>query len=141
MKQSSHLQSYMAFPKEVLPSTLLDKMGSPEWRAKVDDLYKSMSGEEGKRWARPDAPILHDLSDEKAEPHVFFHNTNYRISRKYINVEKVKVRCSTASLKNDESMPDFDCRFLSSKALSACAPLVMHAITSAKRCVGSSFVN
>lgn len=54
-------------------------------------MWESMSGEEGKRWARPDAPILHNLVDEKEEPHVFFHNTNYRISRKYINVEKVKV--------------------------------------------------
>ena len=69
-------------------------MGSPEWRAKIDDLYRSFaSGEAGdKRWARPDAPILHSLPDEKAEPHVFFHNSNYRISRKYINTEKVKVR-------------------------------------------------
>ncbi len=66
-------------------------MGSPEWRLKIDELYKSLSGSEGKRWARPEAPILHSLPDEKAEPHVFFHNTNYRISRKYINVEKVKV--------------------------------------------------
>ena len=73
-------------------------MGSPEWRAKIDDLYKSFaSGEAGdKRWARPDAPILHSLPDEKAEPHVFFHNSNYRISRKYINTEKVKVRDGTA---------------------------------------------
>lgn len=67
-----------------------DTMGSPEWRAKVDEVYASMSGKEGARWARPEAPILHDLADEKGEPHVFFHNTNYRISRKYINVEKVK---------------------------------------------------
>ena len=69
------------------------KMGSPEWRLKIDELYKSFSSgnAEGKRWARPEAPILHSLPDEKAEPHVFFHNTNYRISRKYINVEKVKV--------------------------------------------------
>ncbi len=73
-------------------------MGSPEWRQKVDDIYKSFVGEEGKRWARPEAPILNDLPDEKAEPHVFFHNTNYRISRKYINVEKVKVSCLPAKV-------------------------------------------
>jgi len=66
-------------------------MGSPEWRQKVDELYKSIAGQEGARWARPEEPILHDLADEKGEPHVFFHNTNYRISRKYINVEKVKI--------------------------------------------------
>ncbi len=64
-------------------------MGSPEYRAKIDELYKSLAGDA--RWARPEAPILHSLPDEKAEPHVFFHNSNYRISRKYINVEKVKV--------------------------------------------------
>lgn len=69
-------------------------MGSPEWRAKIDELYKSLSGVEGARWARPEQPILHDLPDEKAEPHVFFHNTNYRISRKYINAEKVKASSS-----------------------------------------------
>lgn len=45
----------------------------------------------GKRWARPEEPILHDLHDEKAEPHIFFHNINYRASRKYINIEKVRV--------------------------------------------------
>lgn len=77
-------------------SSLSATMGSPEWREKVDSIYKSFVGEEGKRWARPDAPILNDLPDEKAEPHVFFHNTNYRISRKYINVEKVKVSPASA---------------------------------------------
>ena len=45
----------------------------------------------GKRWARPEEPILHNLNDEKEEPHVFFHNINYRTSRKYINIEKIKV--------------------------------------------------
>ena len=71
-------------------------MGSPEWRTKIDELYKSFaSGDaDGKRWARPDAPILNSLPDEKAEPHVFFHNSNYRISRKYINAEKVKASAS-----------------------------------------------
>jgi hypothetical protein len=49
-----------------------------------------MAGKEGQRWARPDSPFLHTLPDEKAEPYVFYHNTNYRISRKFINVEKVK---------------------------------------------------
>lgn len=44
------------------------------------------------RWARPEEPILNSLPDEKVEPHVFFHNSNFRTSRKYINVEKVKVR-------------------------------------------------
>lgn len=62
-----------------------------EWSEKVKGLWQSMAGEDGKRWARPDAPILHNLDDEKSEPHVFFHNNNYRISRKYINVEKVKI--------------------------------------------------
>ncbi len=85
-------------------------MGSPEWRQKVDDIYKSFVGEEGKRWARPAAPILNDLPDEKAEPHVFFHNTNYRISRKYINVEKVKVgssagKCRTACMRTRAGPP------------------------------------
>ena len=58
---------------------------------KVQQLYASLSGSEGKRWARPEEPILHNLPDEKAEPHVFFYNTNYRTSRKYINFEKIKV--------------------------------------------------
>ena len=40
---------------------------------------------------------MHDLEDEKAEPLVFMHNTNFRISRKFINVEKVKVRVGWAS--------------------------------------------
>ncbi|GAX82302.1 hypothetical protein CEUSTIGMA_g9731.t1 [Chlamydomonas eustigma] len=66
-------------------------MGSTEWREKMNEVYKSFVGSEGKRWARPDTPILHDLPDERAEPHVFFHNSNYRISRKYINAEKVKI--------------------------------------------------
>lgn len=62
------------------------------WDKKIKELYASMQGPEGKRWARPEEPILHTLPDEKAEPHIFFHNTNYRTSRKYINAEKVKVR-------------------------------------------------
>eukprot|EP00798_Chlamydomonas_sp_ICE-L_P028098 gene28098-31206_t len=60
-------------------------------KAKVQALYKSLAGEEGKRWARPQEPILHNMVDEKEEPHVFFHNTNYRISRKYINAEKIRI--------------------------------------------------
>lgn len=60
--------------------------------AKIREIWESLAGAEGKRWARPDAPILHDMQDEKEEPRVFYHNTNYRISRKYINVEKVKAR-------------------------------------------------
>ena len=60
-------------------------------KAKVAEIYKSFAGAEGKRWARPEEPILHTMVDEKEEPHVFFHNTNYRISRKYINAEKIKV--------------------------------------------------
>eukprot|EP00955_Chlamydomonas_euryale_P035889 350255-Chlamydomonas_euryale.AAC.45 len=79
-------------------------MGSPEWRQKVDELYKSIAGQEGARWARPEEPILHDLADEKGEPHVFFHNTNYRISRKYINVEKVKASCIMVLLGVDSAM-------------------------------------
>mmetsp|Transcript_14059 Transcript_14059/g.30448 ORF Transcript_14059/g.30448 Transcript_14059/m.30448 type:complete len:144 (-) Transcript_14059:538-969(-) len=58
---------------------------------RIKAFYKSFSGEPGKRWARPEEPILHNLVDEKEEPHIFFHNTNYRISRKYINVEKTKI--------------------------------------------------
>lgn len=68
-----------------------------EWSEKVKGMWQSMAGEEGKRWARPDAPILNNLEDEKAEPHVFFHNNNYRISRKYINAEKVKVSLFAAA--------------------------------------------
>lgn len=62
-----------------------------EYAAQVKAIWESMAATPGQRWARPDAPILHTLPDEKAEPMLFFHNTNYRISRKYINVEKVKV--------------------------------------------------
>ncbi|GLI59928.1 hypothetical protein VaNZ11_001975 [Volvox africanus] len=58
---------------------------------KVNDVFRNLTGEPGKRWARPDEPILHTLNDEKEEPHIFFHNTNYRTSRKYINLEKVKI--------------------------------------------------
>lgn len=58
-----------------------------EWRKLMD----SMKGVEGKRWARPAEPILHTLNDEKSEPHTFFHNLNYRASRKFINVEKIKI--------------------------------------------------
>ncbi|KAG2427019.1 hypothetical protein HYH02_014665 [Chlamydomonas schloesseri] len=58
---------------------------------KVNEVFKNLTGEAGKRWARPDEPILHTLNDEKEEPHIFFHNTNYRTSRKYINVEKTKI--------------------------------------------------
>lgn len=50
-----------------------------------------MKGSDGQRWARPDEPILHTLNDEREQPHTFFHNINYRTSRKYINVEKIKV--------------------------------------------------
>lgn len=59
-------------------------------------VFMSMNGAEGKRWARPDEPLLHEMDDEKAEPHTFFHNNNYRISRKYINQQKVKVRTGKA---------------------------------------------
>lgn len=69
--------------------------GSSDKWAKV---FASMSGAEGKRWARPDEPLLHDMNDEKAEPHTFFHNNNYRISRKYINQQKVKVSAVQSSL-------------------------------------------
>ncbi|MEW5302915.1 MAG: hypothetical protein WDW36_005653 [Sanguina aurantia] len=62
--------------------------GSSDKWAKV---FASMSGAEGKRWARPEEPLLHDMNDEKAEPQTFFHNNNYRISRKYINQQKVKI--------------------------------------------------
>eukprot|EP00199_Chlamydomonas_sp_CCMP681_P004821 CAMPEP_0119109470 /NCGR_PEP_ID=MMETSP1180-20130426/17924_1 /TAXON_ID=3052 ORGANISM="Chlamydomonas cf sp, Strain CCMP681" /NCGR_SAMPLE_ID=MMETSP1180 /ASSEMBLY_ACC=CAM_ASM_000741 /LENGTH=144 /DNA_ID=CAMNT_0007095227 /DNA_START=59 /DNA_END=493 /DNA_ORIENTATION=+ len=62
-----------------------------EYAEKVKAMWEGAAGQDGKRWARPDAPVLHNLADEKEEPYVFFHNTNYRISRKYINVEKVKV--------------------------------------------------
>lgn len=61
------------------------------WSQKVRQWWQQAADSEGERWARPASPILHDLEDEKAEPHVFFTNTNYRISRKYINIEKVKV--------------------------------------------------
>ena len=61
------------------------------WSNKVRQWWEQAANTEGERWARPAAPILHELEDEKAEPHVFFTNTNYRISRKYINIEKVKV--------------------------------------------------
>jgi hypothetical protein len=65
--------------------------GTPEIKQRVEGLWQSYV-DEGKRWARPEEPVLHKLDDEKSEPAVFFHNTNYRVSRKYINVEKVKVR-------------------------------------------------
>ena len=52
----------------------------------------ALNQEYSSSWARPAEPILHTMADEKAEPAVFFHNTNYRISRKYINTEKCKVR-------------------------------------------------
>ncbi|KAG2487597.1 hypothetical protein HYH03_013875 [Edaphochlamys debaryana] len=71
------------------------KMASVEERQtfheKVNEVFKNLTGEKGQRWARPAEPILHTLNDEKEEPHIFFHNTNYRTSRKYINVEKVKI--------------------------------------------------
>ncbi|KAF5836987.1 putative NADH:ubiquinone oxidoreductase 17.8 kDa subunit precursor [Dunaliella salina] len=61
------------------------------WANKVRGIWESAASTKGERWARPAEPILHDMEDEKAEPTVFFHNTNYRISRKYINIEKVKM--------------------------------------------------
>jgi len=61
------------------------------WTETVRALWDEAAFSETRRWARPEAPVLHDLVDEKAEPSVFYHNTNYRISRKFINVEKVKV--------------------------------------------------
>ncbi len=54
-------------------------------------MWEEADADPNRRWARPEQPFLHDLADERAEPLVFWHNTNYRISRKYINVEKVKV--------------------------------------------------
>lgn len=66
-------------------------MTSTPMTEQVKAMWESMAGDKGKRWARPDAPIVHSMDDEREEPHVFFHNTNYRISRKYINVEKVKI--------------------------------------------------
>lgn len=66
--------------------------GGKDFHDKISKLFQSMTGEPGKRWARPEEPILHNLNDEKEEPYIFFHNSNYRVSRKYINIEKVKVR-------------------------------------------------
>jgi len=66
-------------------------MQDTTWAQKVRGLWEAAARNESERWARPAEPILHELEDEKAEPNVFFHNTNYRISRKYINIEKVKV--------------------------------------------------
>lgn len=62
-----------------------------DFHEKISKLFQSLTGEAGKRWARPEEPILHNLNDEKEEPYIFFHNTNYRTSRKYINIEKVKI--------------------------------------------------
>lgn len=65
--------------------------GGQDFHEKITKLFQSMTGEQGKRWARPEEPILHTLNDEKEEPYIFFHNSNYRVSRKFINIEKVKV--------------------------------------------------
>lgn len=62
-----------------------------DFHAKMEKLFQSMTGEDGKRWARPEEPIYHSLNDEKEEPYIFYHNTNYRTSRKYINIEKIKI--------------------------------------------------
>lgn len=62
-----------------------------DYNDKVKGIWESLSSQEGKRWARPEEPVLHKLEDEKSEPYVFFHNTNFRLSRKYINIEKVKL--------------------------------------------------
>jgi hypothetical protein len=62
-----------------------------EYAKKVKAIWESAAHDPERRWARPEAPILHDLPDEKAEPYMFFHNSNYRISRKHINAEKTKV--------------------------------------------------
>lgn len=67
------------------------RMGSQQWKDKMTALWESYAGQDGKRWARPEEPMLHTLADEKSEPLVHMHNSNYRTSRKYINVEKVKV--------------------------------------------------
>jgi hypothetical protein len=57
----------------------------------LQDVLRFASGGP-QRWARPEEPMLNTLPDEKAQPEVFFHNSNFRTSRKYINIEKVKVR-------------------------------------------------
>ena len=80
--------------------TLIASEMAEDLKAKVAEVYKSFAGEQGKRWARPEAPILHTMQDEKEEPHVFFHNTNYRISRKYINAEKIKVQTLCVLLRH-----------------------------------------
>ncbi|KAJ9528249.1 hypothetical protein QJQ45_014232 [Haematococcus lacustris] len=57
----------------------------------VKAIWESLAKTEGQRWARPETPILHNLANEREEPYVFHHNSNYRVSRKYINAEKVKI--------------------------------------------------
>lgn len=68
-------------------------MAEETMQAKMAKAFAAMMQDNapGKRWARPEEPILHNLNDEKEEPHVFFHNINYRTSRKYINIEKIKI--------------------------------------------------
>ena len=83
-------------------------MAQGTYTDKIKALWESMAGEEGKRWARPEEPILHALADEKEEPHLFYHNTNYRISRKYINIEKVKVSIMLSSSARLREKPGTD---------------------------------
>lgn len=60
---------------------------SGEYADKVRSVWEQYQKQE----SRPETLILHSLPDEKAEPLLFFHNSGYRVSRKYINVEKVKI--------------------------------------------------
>ncbi|KAJ9527886.1 hypothetical protein QJQ45_005537 [Haematococcus lacustris] len=68
---------------------IVTSQGRPSYNVKA--IWESLAKTEGQRWARPETPILHNLANEREEPYVFHHNSNYRVSRKYINAEKVKV--------------------------------------------------
>lgn len=53
----------------------------------VKDLQSEI--EKTERWARPNAPIVD--SEARKSVSAFYHNINYRVSRKFINYEKTKI--------------------------------------------------
>lgn len=64
----------------------------------VKKFVESRKGALGRRTARPDEPILHDLHDETEVPMIMYHNSNYRTSRKFINYEKYRIMHAEALL-------------------------------------------
>nr|7AR9_p Chain p, PDSW [Polytomella sp. Pringsheim 198.80]7ARD_p Chain p, PDSW [Polytomella sp. Pringsheim 198.80] len=57
----------------------------------VLDIVQSKLANKNSEWARPEEPILHNLKSEKEEPHVYYHNNNFRVTRQLIHFEKTKI--------------------------------------------------